>query len=333
MKLNAGIKRSWLVTGGAGFIGSHIVSALLYQKQKVIVFDNFVNSHFDTLRSVIENTEIEDENDIKIYKYDIRDYGSCLEAMQGVDIVLHQAALASVPESIQDPLTYHQVNVGGFENILESARQAGVKRVVYASSSAVYGGDKTIPKVEDIIAKPLSPYAATKQINEVQAQIYQTNYGLETIGLRYFNVYGSRQNPSGAYASVIPKWICSIINNQPCVVYGDGETTRDFCHVSDVVLANLLAGTVSSELALGQVYNIGLGENINLNKLFKILTKSMSVHLGKEIYVEPNYQPFRQGDIQHSLSNISKAKDLLGYTPKILLEEGLHKTISWYMKK
>ena len=331
ISLNLSTQKNWLVTGGAGFIGSHIVSSLLSYHQKVIVLDNFTGG-YKNINAVQKDCSVENKSNLKIYEADIRDYNSCLKAVQGVDMVLHQAALTSVPESIINPMTYHQVNVEGFWNILESSREAGVKRVVYASSSAVYGNDTTISKVEEIIAKPLSPYAGTKQINEVQAQIYQSVYGLETIGLRYFNVYGSRQNPFGAYASVIPKWIYSILNNQPCVIYGDGENTRDFCHVYNVVLANFLAATTNNKLAVGQVYNIGLGTEITLNKLFKTLTKAISSYLHLPNYPALNYEPFRKGDIRQSLSNITKAQKFLEYAPQVLLEEGLEETIAWYIE-
>lgn len=324
-------KKTWLITGGAGFIGSHIISALLEQQQKVVVLDNFVTGNEANLKDAMKNIPEENIIDLKIYKSDIRDYTSCWEAMQEVDIVLHHAALASVPESIKDPVTYHQVNVQGFWNILESARNAGVKRLVYASSSAVYGDSPTLPKIEQIIANPLSPYAGTKQINEIQAQIYQNVYGLETIGLRYFNVYGSRQHTSGAYASVIPKWIDSILNNSPPVIYGDGENTRDFCHVSDVVLANLLAATTTNQLAIGQIYNIGSGTNISLKILLKLIQKKCSNYLGKSININPIYYEARKGDIRDSVSDITKAKKLLEYSPKVSLEEGLYEAINYYV--
>ncbi|MEM8638274.1 MAG: NAD-dependent epimerase/dehydratase family protein [Cyanobacteria bacterium P01_G01_bin.54] len=317
-------QKTWLITGGAGFIGSHIVSVLLEYNQKVVVFDNFegdISFKVDQINN----------SNLKIYNGDICTFSLCQEAMRGVDLVLHHAALISVSGSMLEPMAYHRVNVQGFWNVLESSRLAGVERVVYASSSAVYGDCLQKEMSDSYQPQPISVYAGTKYINELQANTYYKCYGLETIGLRYFNIYGSRQNPTGAYASVIPKWISRILDNQPCIVYGDGRNTRDFCHVSDVVTANLLAATTSNSKIIGSACNIGTGTYLSLNTLLRFLQDCASQRILSPIQVK--YEPAREGDIIHSVANIERAKKLLGYHPKTDLRTGLSETLDWFIQR
>jgi UDP-N-acetylglucosamine 4-epimerase len=325
--LVAGRKRTWLVTGSAGFIGSQLVEHLLRWGQQVVSLDNFSTGHRANLEEVERAVGPQAWRQHRFVEASIVDPAACREACRGVDIVLHQAALGSVPRSIADPVPTHQTNVTGFVNMLVAARDAKVRRFVYASSSSIYGDDATLPKVEGLTGEPLSPYAASKQANEMYADVFARCYGLQTIGLRYFNVFGARQDPEGAYAAVIPRWIRAILTGDPIEVNGDGETSRDFCYIANVVQANLLAALTEEPRALKQVYNIAVGEKTSLNRLFEILR----MLLGAD--VQAIYRPFRAGDVRHSLADISLARERLGYVPTHTLASGLTEALPWYVKR
>ncbi len=313
-----------LVTGGAGFIGSNLVETLLAQQNHVTVLDNFATGKMENLVPFVGNP------DFKLIVGDIRDLATCREAVKDVEYVLHEAALGSVPRSIKDPMTTTAVNILGFVNMLYAAQEAKVKRFVYASSSSTYGDSKTLPKVEDRIGKPLSPYAITKFVDELYAGNFHDLYGIDTIGLRYFNVFGCRQDPSGAYAAVIPKFVMSLIKHESPVINGDGSFSRDFTYVENVVQMNLLALAVEDPAAVNQVYNVAFGERTTLNELFFFLREDLSEfdpEIGK---VEPKYGPGRAGDIPHSLASIDKARKLLGYAPEFSIKAGLKKATKWY---
>jgi UDP-N-acetylglucosamine 4-epimerase len=320
--------RTWLITGVAGFIGSHLLECLLSLGQAVVGLDNFSTGHPKNVDEAMEGGSVDAR--FRLIYGDTRELSVCQEACHGVDVVLHHAALASVPGSIADPLAYHASNVDGFANILVAARNAKVKRVVYASSSAVYGDDTESPKREDRIGEPLSPYAATKLVNEIYGAVFKRAYGLQTIGLRYFNVFGRRQDPQGAYAAVIPRWVSSLAADEPCVVMGDGETSRDFVHVDDAVQANLLAATVEAESVTSQVYNVAGGKATTLNQLYGILRAQMvqKRHLTPP---DPVYAAFRPGDIRHSLADLSRISHDLGYAPTQTVADGIHESIGWYL--
>ena len=319
--------RTWLVTGVAGFIGSSLLAHLLDLRQRVVGLDNFSTGSRSNLDDVLDGRK---SPDFRFVEGDIRKLDDCIEACAGVDVVFHQAALPSVPMSIDDPLASHAVNVGGFLNVLSAARDAKVSRVVYASSSAVYGEASSVPVSEDRIGEPLSPYAADKRTNEIYAQVWGRQFGLSCIGLRYFNVFGRRQDPNGAYAAVIPKWVEALLRDEPCYVYGDGETTRDFCHVSDVVQANLLAA-VAADSAVGEVYNVGCGAETSLNELFRMIRLGLAGYDGDLASHEPVYEPFRPGDIRRSVADISKARRRLGFEPNVTVAEGLGEALEWYV--
>ena len=319
--------QSWLITGVAGFIGSNLLETLLGLGQRVTGLDNLSTGCRENLEEVRAAVAPDQWSRFQFIEGDIADPGICQKASRGVAFVLHQAALGSVPASIDDPAGAHRSNVTGFLNVLLAARDARVKRFVYASSSAVYGDDERLPKVEDQIGNPLSPYAATKLMNEVYAGVFGQVYGLPSIGLRYFNVFGPRQDPDGGYAAVVPKWIASLLKREPIYINGDGETTRDFCHIANVVQANLLAATVSRPDALNEVYNIALGQRTTLNELFSIVSKAAC---GEAPSVKPVYRDFRQGDIRHSLADISKAQSLLGFAPTHRIDRGLELAMDWY---
>jgi len=319
------------VTGVAGFIGSNLLEALLRLDQSVVGLDNFATGYKKNLLQVKNLVSPEQWKRFEFLEGDLRALQTCQRACQGVDIILHQGALGSVPRSIADPLASHDANLTGTLNIFMAARDNGVKRVIYASSSSVYGDHPGLPKVEDAIGKPLSPYAATKLMDEIYADIFARCYGLQTIGLRYFNVFGPRQDPSGAYAAVIPKWIAAMLQNRQVVIYGDGETSRDFCYIANVVQANLLAATTANPEALNRPYNIAVGERSTLNQLFELLRdKIQRVRPGLEI-ARPLHQDFRPGDVRHSLADISRARQLLGYNPTHRLSEGLDEALEWYL--
>lgn len=319
--------KTWLITGAAGFIGSHLVETLLQKGQRVVGLDDFSTGYRHNLDDVQRQVGEEAWARFTFHEGDIRRLEDCARSCEGVDYVLHQAALGSVPRSIEDPLKTHQVNVAGFVNMLVAARDAGVRRFVYASSSSVYGDHPGLPKVEEEIGTPLSPYAVTKRANELYARTFQDHYGLETIGLRYFNVFGRRQDPDGPYAAVIPKWIGQMLAGERCTIYGDGETSRDFCHVANAVQANLLAAIAGGE-ATGRYYNVAVGERTTLNELHEALCEDLSaLYPGREV-VEPKYGEFRPGDVRHSLADTGAATRCLGYAPALSARDGLREVMS-----
>ena len=325
-------KLAWLVTGSAGFIGSQLVEQLLRLGQQVVGLDNFATGHRANLEEVERAVGPQAWRGHRFIEASIVDPAACREACRGVDIVLHQAALGSVPRSIADPVPTHQTNVTGFVNMLVAARDAKAHRFVYASSSSIYGDDATLPKVEGITGEPLSPYAASKQANEMYADVFARCYGMQTVGLRYFNVFGPRQDPEGAYAAVIPRWIRAILTGEPVEVNGDGETSRDFCYIANVVQANLLAALTEEPRALNKVYNIAVGENTSLNRLLEILRTLLAAQ-GHAAQFKPVYRPFRAGDVRHSLADISLAREGLGYAPTHTLASGLREALPWYVKR
>lgn len=339
--------KTWLVTGVAGFIGSNLLETLLKLNQRVVGLDNFATGHQGNLDEVQNLVTREQWGNFSFIKGDIRNLEDCQKAMTyrnfekrsgeaihapiPVDYVLHQAALGSVPRSVADPITTNANNISGYLNMLVAARDAKVKRFVYAASSSTYGDHPALPKVEDIIGRPLSPYAVTKYVNELYADVFGKTYGLQSIGLRYFNVFGPRQDPNGAYAAMIPKWISSMIKNEPIYINGDGETSRDFCFVSNAVQANLLAATVQSPEAVNQVYNVAVGDRTTLNGLYaqlKVNLISLYPHLNAS---QPIYRDFRAGDVRHSLADISKAASRLGYVPTQRIGQGLELAMPWYV--
>ena len=320
----------WLVTGAAGFIGSNLVEALLAAGQQVIGLDNFATGHRANLDEVRGAVGDERWSRFELIEADIRDRDACGRAVAGVEIVLHQAALGSVPRSLADPLTSHDVNVTGFVNLLDAARLAGVRRFVYAASSSTYGDEPNLPKREERIGNPLSPYAATKLANEVYASVYARSYDFPSIGLRYFNVFGPKQDPEGPYAAVIPKWIATMVAGGEVEIYGDGSTSRDFCYVDNAVQANLRAALAGDE-AQNQVYNVAVGERTSLNQLFGLLRDGLArhqVHYGKE----PVHGDFRRGDVLHSEADISKARELLNYEPTHRIGDGIAESLPWYLR-
>jgi UDP-N-acetylglucosamine 4-epimerase len=321
----------WLITGVAGFIGSNLLEELLSLGQTVVGLDNFSTGHQSNLDNVLA-AQPAAAGRFRLIQGDIRNLDTCLQACAGVDYVLHQAALGSVPRSIHDPLTSAQVNVEGTLHILIAARDAGVKRVVYASSSSVYGDTTELPQVEERTGRVLSPYAATKATGEMFADVFQRTYGMEIIGLRYFNVFGPRQDPNGAYAAVIPRWVQNLLNDRPCPIFGDGETSRDFCHVANVIQANLLAAVSAKSEATGQPYNIACGESTSLSTLFCLLRDGLAVYRPAIRSAEPRYEPFRPGDVRRSFANIAKARANLGYEPQYQIKEGLAEMLPWYVK-
>jgi UDP-N-acetylglucosamine 4-epimerase len=320
--------RTWLVTGVAGFIGSNILECLLSLGQAVVGLDNFSTGHPKNVDEALERGGIGAR--FRLIYGDIRDLGICREVCNGVDIVLHQAALGSVPRSIEDPLSSHESNVSGLANMLVAARDAKVKRFVYASSSAVYGDDPGSTKREERIGEPLSPYAATKLMDEIYAGLFCRIYGLPTMGLRYFNVFGKRQDPQGPYAAVIPRWVSALSANEACTIMGDGETSRDFIYIDDVVQANLLAATVDDVSATGQVYNVACGKKTTLNELHDIIREKTREKRGVNA-PEPIYGEFRPGDIRHSVADISKIRHTLGFAPTRSVAEGIGEAMGWYL--
>ena len=312
-------RRTWLVTGAAGFIGSHLAEHLLQLGQAVVGLDNFATGKRANLPT-----------GIRFIEGDIRSLDACRRACQGADIVLHQAALGSVPRSIDDPIASNEANVSGFVNMLVAARDAGVQRFVYASSSAVYGDHPALPKVEAVTGRAVSPYGLTKQINELYADVFDVSYGFKSVGLRYFNVFGPRQDPNGAYASVIPAWIGALLRGQVPYINGDGGAGRDFCHIENVVQANLLAATVEDPAALGQAYNIALGDQTSLTELYDMIRATLAKRLPQIAQVRAMHREPRRGDVQFSRADISKAQRLLGYRPAVRIMEGLQKTVDWY---
>jgi UDP-N-acetylglucosamine/UDP-N-acetylgalactosamine 4-epimerase len=327
--------RGWLVTGCAGFIGSHLVETLLKLSQHVVGLDDLSTGSYSNLHDVEAVVGRESWGRFHFVEGDVRDLATCRSVTHGVEIVLHQAALGSVPRSIEDPITTNSVNIDGFLTTLVAARDSGVKRLIYAASSSTYGDHPVLPKVEDRIGRPLSPYAVTKYVNELYADVFERSYGLESIGLRYFNVFGRRQDPEGAYAAVIPRWIANLLEDRECVINGDGETTRDFCYVENAVQANLLAACAAGPGATGEVYNVATGDRTTLNELFFLIRDGLRELDGKLEQrlrdVVPRYGPFREGDVRHSQADISKAADRLGYRPSHTLRQGLSESLAWYV--
>ena len=324
-------EKAWLVTGCAGFIGSNLTEALLKLGQRVVGLDNFATGFQHNLDQVRDAVGAEAWSRFRFIEGDIRSLETCREACAGVQYVLHQAALGSVPRSIEDPITSHDTNVTGFLHMLVAARDAGVKRFVYAASSAAYGDHPALPKVEDTIGRPLSPYGAGKHMNELYADVFAKCYGIEPVGLRYFNVFGPRQDPDGAYAAVIPKWIAAMLRGEPVYINGDGETSRDFCYIDNVVQANLLSATVGNPEASNQVYNVAVGDTTTLNQLFESI-RSLLLSRGAATSIDsPVYRDFRPGDVRFSRADIAKARGLLGYAPTVRAHEGLERAIDWYI--
>jgi len=334
----------WLISGVAGFIGSNLLEKLLKLGQRVVGLDNFSTGHRHNLSEVEALVTSEQWANFHFIEGDIRKLDDCRRALvfpssdnspHGVDVsveyVLHEAALGSVPRSLADPITSNEVNIGGFLNMLVASRDAGVKSFTYAASSSTYGDHPALPKVEHTIGKPLSPYSVTKYVNELYADVFARCYGFNAIGLRYFNVFGPRQNPAGAYAAVIPKWISSLIRGERVHINGDGETSRDFCFIANVVQANLLAAVSRKSEAANQVYNVAVGDRTTLNDLYRQLRKSLLPHYPSLQGLEPIYREFRAGDVRHSLADITKAQDLLGYMPTHRIGQGLALAMPWYM--
>ena len=331
-QVQAGLRqdpKTWLVTGVAGFIGSHLLETLLKLDQTVVGLDNFATGYQRNLDEVQTLVMPAQWARFTFIEGDIRDLATCQRACQGAHHVLHQAALGSVPRSLSDPLTTNATNISGFLNLLVAARDASVQSFTYAASSSTYGDHPALPKVEEHIGKPLSPYAVTKYVNELYADVFARCYGFTTIGLRYFNVFGPRQDPDGAYAAVIPKWTAALLQGQPVFINGDGETSRDFTYVADAVQANLLAATAGTE-ARNQVYNVAVGDRTTLNDLFRTLKASLAAH-GVAPDTVPHYRDFRAGDVRHSQADINKAQRLLGYHPSHRLAAGVEQAMPWYV--
>ncbi|HEY9042527.1 MAG TPA: SDR family oxidoreductase [Rheinheimera sp.] len=327
--LQASPKR-WLITGCAGFIGSNLLETLLKANQQVVGLDNFATGYQRNLDEVQQLVSPQQWANFTFIKGDIRSSADCQQACSDVDYVLHQAALGSVPRSIADPITSNDTNISGFLNMLVAARDAGVKRFVYAASSSTYGDHPALPKVEDAIGKPLSPYAVTKYVNELYADVFSRSYGFHSIGLRYFNVFGPRQDPNGAYAAVIPKWTAAMIADQNVMINGDGETSRDFCFVDNAVQANIRAALADIEHS--EVFNVALGDRTTLNELFAAIADSLADN-GIHYQKTAQYGDFRAGDVRHSQADISKAQHMLGYTPQYRIREGLSLAMPWYIQQ
>ncbi len=321
--------KTWLITGVAGFIGSNLLETLLQLDQTVVGLDNFSTGYqrnLDEVQGIVADAQWQR---FQFIKGDIRDYNACAKAVAGVDYVLHQAALGSVPRSIADPITTNAANITGFMNMLQAAKEESVKSFTYAASSSTYGDHPALPKVEENIGNPLSPYAVTKYVNELYAGVYARTYGFKTIGLRYFNVFGKRQDPNGAYAAVIPKWIAAMVEGNPVVINGDGETSRDFCYIENVVQINLLAA-IAGESAKNEVYNVAVSDRTSLNDLFHALAQSL-VCDGVHYTSKPIYQEFRAGDVRHSQASIEKAVSFLGYIPEFKVRKGIDLAMAWYL--
>ena len=319
----------WLITGVAGFIGSNLLEELLILNQRVIGLDNFETGHQYNLDEVKSSLSEEQWARFELIEGDITDYAACQRAVEGVDYVLHQAALGSVPRSLANPIRTNAANVTGFLNMLNAAREANVSSFTYAASSSTYGDHPALPKIEENIGKPLSPYAVTKYVNEVYADVFARSYGFKSIGLRYFNVFGKRQDPNGAYAAVIPKWTSAMIEGETVFINGDGETSRDFCFIENVVQMNILAAT-AGEQAKNEVYNVAVGDRTTLNQLYFSIVAALSKY-GSVINGEPSYREFRAGDVRHSQADISKASELLGYKPDFRINDGIDKAMPWYI--
>lgn len=323
--------KSWLITGVAGFIGCNLLERLLTLDQYVVGLDNFATGHRHNLEQIRAAVTPERWARFSFIEGDIRNLEDCRKACADVDYVLHQAALGSVPRSIEDPITTNQANIDGFLNMLVAARDARVSRFVYAASSSTYGDHPGLPKIEDCIGKPLSPYAVTKLVNEQYADVFARVYDFKTIGLRYFNIFGAHQDPDSAYAAVIPKWTASMIHNEPVWINGDGETSRDFCYIANTVQANLLAAMADNDEATNQVYNVAVGDRTTLNDLFEAIRSILEPRFSHLKNFKPQYRDFRAGDVRHSLADITKARILLGYEPSHRIREGLVEAMEWYV--
>lgn len=322
--------RTWLVTGVAGFIGSNLLERLLALGQSVVGLDNFSTGHRRNVDEVLRRVE-GSSGKFHLIEGDVRDFAMCRAACTGVDIVLHQAALGSVPRSIDDPLASHASNVDGFLNMIVAARDARVGRFVFASSSATYGDHAELPKREERTGRLLSPYAVTKMINELYAGVFQRVYGIQCIGLRYFNVFGRRQDPRGPYAAVIPRWVAGLLDGVPCTIFGDGATSRDFCYIDNVVQANILAATVPDAAATDQVYNVACGERTTLNELFEMIRAGLAERQPELAEVSPVNEGFRPGDIRHSLADTTRIEQRLGYVPTHTVAQGIAEALAWYV--
>lgn len=322
--------KTWLITGVAGFIGSNLLETLLKLDQTVVGLDNFATGHQHNLDEVRGLVSDEQWQRLHFIEADICNLSSCQQACEGVDYVLHQAALGSVPRSLENPIATNESNISGFLNMLVAARDANVSSFTYAASSSTYGDHPDLPKMEDRIGKPLSPYAVTKYVNELYADVFARSYGFETIGLRYFNVFGQRQDPNGAYAAVIPKWTAAMISDDTVHINGDGETSRDFCFIENAVQANLLAATARAE-ARNQVYNVAVGDRTSLNQLFELIRTALA-QSGVVYDKAPAYRDFRAGDVRHSQADIAKANRLLGYAPAFTVPAGIEKAMPWYIQ-
>jgi UDP-N-acetylglucosamine/UDP-N-acetylgalactosamine 4-epimerase len=323
--------RKWLITGVAGFIGSNLLEALLKLNQEVVGLDNFLTGHRRNLEEVKRLVSEEQWRHFAFREGDIRDLDVCQEACAGADCVLHQAALGSVPRSVENPVATNENNLVGFLNVILAAKDARVERFIFATSSSVYGDHPDLPKTEDKVGRPLSPYAVTKKVNEIYADVFARVYGFRSIGLRYFNVFGPRQDPEGPYAAVIPKWFTALSRGEDVDIYGDGETSRDFCYVENVVQANLLASLTEDEVAFNQIYNIAYGERTTLNELFALIRDNVAKKHPSVATAKPVYRDFRSGDIRHSLADVGKAKRLLKYDPQYSVRRGLEKAGEWYL--
>lgn len=325
--------KKWLVTGVAGFIGSNLLEALLKIDQQVVGIDNFSTGKESNLNEVRALVGADRWSNFSFIRADITDFSNCVSACQGVDYVLHQAALGSVPRSIEDPVSTNHSNITGYLNMLVAARDAGVVRFVYAASSSTYGDHADLPKVESNIGRPLSPYAVTKLVNELYADVFALTYNFRTIGLRYFNIFGRRQDPHGPYAAVIPKWVDTLIRGEQVEIYGDGDTSRDFCYIQNAVQANLIAATTTDNAATAQVYNVAVGDRTSLNELFAHLRNELGHTFPAVEGAKPVYRDFRAGDVRHSLADITKARSLLNYQPTHKVSEGLAETMEWYIAR
>lgn len=323
--------KTWLVTGVAGFIGSNLLETLLRLDQRVVGLDNFATGHQHNLGEVRSLVTPGQWDRFRFIEGDIRELDVCHKACEGIDYVLHQAALGSVPRSINDPVTTNSTNIDGYLNMLVAARDAGVTSFTYAASSSTYGDHPGLPKVEEVIGKPLSPYAVTKYVNELYADVFARTYDFQTIGLRYFNVFGRRQDPDGAYAAVIPKWTAAMIKGDDVIINGDGKTSRDFCYIDNSVQMNLLAATTTDSDALNQVYNVAVSGRTDLEQLCSIIRQTLGDN-GVDYSKSPVYHPFRPGDVRHSQADIGKAQRLLGYAPRFDIQGGLAETMPWYIR-
>tara|TARA_B100000029_G_scaffold273909_1_gene268672 strand:+ start:576 stop:1616 length:1041 start_codon:yes stop_codon:yes gene_type:complete len=334
LKLKISLKRSpkkWLITGVAGFIGSNILRELLDLNQTVVGLDNFSTGHKRNLEEIKKNISVDKWKNFNFIEGDITDFNICKRSTKNIDFTLHQAALGSVPRSIKDPINTNKSNIEGFLNMIYASKESKVKRFLYAASSSTYGDHKALPKKENIIGNPLSPYAVTKRVNEMYADVFGKVYGLNSVGLRYFNVFGPSQDPNGAYAAVVPKWIDAMHKGKAIYINGDGKTSRDFCYIKNVIQANLLASTCKKTISTNQVYNIAVGEKTSLNRLFKLIQKEFLISDSRFKKVTPFYRDFREGDIMHSLADISKARKHFNYQPSYKIAEGIQETVAWYL--